>query len=182
MVPLHSIPTPSTYFQVNHPTGVTNGFSISNATDADRWHFYTYTTNDLYMYFNNLAIGGFDDVTGNYTAISDRNLKANISGIDNVLENVKKLEVVDYTFKHQITHEKHLGFIAQDVEPLFPQLVKKPSFEDGEESPYMLNYSGFAVIAIKAIQEQQQIIENQKSEIETLKKDVAEIKALLKLE
>jgi hypothetical protein len=135
--------------------------------------------NDLYMYFNNNSRGAFDDVTGNYTAISDRNLKSNISQIDNVLDKVKKLQVVDYTFKHQSNNEKHLGLIAQDVEPLFPQLVKKPTFENGEESPYMLNYSGFGVIAIKAIQEQQSEIEELKQQLEEQKIQLLQLKELI---
>ncbi|MBW2937804.1 tail fiber domain-containing protein [Aureisphaera sp. CAU 1614] len=172
--------TPSTSFHVNHPTGTTNGLSISNATDTDRWHFYTFSTNDLYLYFNNAARGSFDDVSGNYTALSDRNMKTNISGIETVLEKVKLLEVVDYNFINQTSPKKYLGFIAQDVEKVFPQLVKKPSHLSVEESPYMLDYSGFGTIAIKAIQEQQEIIEAQKAKIEALENDIAEIKALLK--
>ncbi|MEZ4874611.1 MAG: tail fiber domain-containing protein [Flavobacteriaceae bacterium] len=178
---------PATSLHVNHPLGATNGLSLSNATDTDRWHFYVFGSNDLYFYFNNTARGNFDDVTGNYTAVSDRNLKSNIAKIDNVLERVEKLEVVDYTFKHQSNNDRHLGLIAQDVEPLFPQLVKKPTFEQGEESPYMLNYSGFGIIAIKAIQEQQQIIENQNATIEFLiselqnqQQEIETIKNLLK--
>ncbi|MCB0456184.1 MAG: tail fiber domain-containing protein [Flavobacteriaceae bacterium] len=172
---------PATSLHINHPLGATNGLSLSNSTDTDRWHFYVFGSNDLYLYFNNIARGNFDDVTGNYTAVSDRNLKSNIAKIDNVLERVKKLEVVDYTFKHQTNNERHLGLIAQDVEPLFPQLVKKPTFEKGEESPYMLNYSGFGIIAIKAIQEQQQIIENQQSKIESLEKQLDEVLEILKI-
>ena len=165
--------TPATSFQVNHPNGITNGLSISNANDADRWHFYILpNSNIMSLYFNGTNVGSFDDVSGTYTPISDRNLKTNISQIEPVLEKVKTLEVVDYNFIDQQTSKKYIGFIAQDVEKLFPQLVKKPSNDIGEESPYMLDYSGFGTIAIKAIQEQQ-------TEIETLKQQLQEQKAEL---
>ena len=58
--------------------------------------------------------------------------------------------------------------------------------DEGNER-LMLNYAGFSVVAIKAIQEQQQIIETQQTKIETqearlsaLEKEMAEIKAMLK--
>ena len=50
--------------------------------------------------------------------------------------------------------EKIIGFLAQDVQVLFPELVKH------REDEYLgLNYDDFGVIAIKAIQEQQKIID-----------------------
>ncbi len=170
---------PSTAFHVNHPTGTSNGLSISNATDTDRWHFYTFSTNDLNLYFNNANRGAFDDVSGTYTPVSDRSLKTNINAIGNVLGKVMNLEVVDYKFKGQTTAKRYLGFIAQDVEKIFPQLVKRPEGGNGESSTYMMDYSGMGTIAIKAIQEQQRIIESQQSEIETLKNEIKAIKAML---
>ncbi|NND64309.1 MAG: hypothetical protein HKN48_14060, partial [Flavobacteriaceae bacterium] len=171
--------TPSTAFHVNHPTGVGNGLSISNANDADRWHFYTFTTNDLTLYYNNANRGAFDDVSGTYTPVSDRSLKTNILPVSSVLNKVMDLEVVDYKFKGQTTAKRYLGFIAQDVEKVFPDLVKKPESNASETSTYMLDYSGFGTLAIKAIQEQQEIIETQNSEIETLKQEIKAIKAML---
>ncbi|MEM7187273.1 MAG: tail fiber domain-containing protein, partial [Bacteroidota bacterium] len=172
--------TPSTAFHVNHPTGTTNGLSISNATDTDRWHFYTFTTNDLHLYFNNANRGSFDDVSGTYTPVSDRNLKTDIAPIGNLLDRVMQLEVVDYRFKGQIGSKRYLGFIAQDVEQQFPQVVKKPELRNGESSTYMMDYSAMGTVAIKAIQEQQKIIETQQTEIDALKEEIKAIKAMIR--
>ena len=58
-----------------------------------------------------------------------------------------------------------IGFIAQDAQKVFPETV---SHEEGEDL-MGISYSKFAVIAIKAIQEQQEQIEALKQEIEDLK-------------
>lgn len=66
--------------------------------------------------------------------------------------------------------------MAQDVLPLFPELVMA---DDNEE--YMgINYAGFGVVAIKAIQEQQVIIENQETEIRELKQRLDLLEELIK--
>lgn len=171
---------PSTVFHINHPTGTTNGLSISNASDLDRWHFYTFSTNDLSLYFNNAIRGSFDDVSGTYTAVSDRNLKKDIVPMDKVLNQVMELEVVKYRFKEQRDSQKYLGFIAQDVEKVIPDLVKAPENSADESSSYMLDYAGFGTLAIKAIQEQQSIIDSQQKQINFLLKEIENIKASIK--
>ncbi len=58
--------------------------------------------------------------------------------------------------------KKKIGFIAQEVEALFPELVK-------ENDGYLgLTYSGFGVLAIQAIKEQQAVIDSQEERINAL--------------
>ena len=93
-----------------------------------------------------------------------------------MLENVSKLEVFKYHYKDQnATAPKSIGFLAQEVQQLFPDAVKQ-----NEEGFLGINYDYFSVLAIKAIQEQQKTIKNQAREIENLKIAIAEIKTLLK--
>jgi hypothetical protein len=157
---------------INHPNGAaTEGFVISNATDADEWRlFQQWNSNTLAFMFNNVNVGNFDDVSGVYTAVSDRNLKKNITPTQTVLEKVQQLNIVDYNFKLQQDGQKYTGLIAQDVEQIFPNLVVPPN---DEQDNYTMDYSGFGVLAIKAIQEQQE-------KIESLEREIAEIKTLLK--
>jgi hypothetical protein len=64
-----------------------------------------------------------------------------------------------------------IGFIAQEVEPLFPEVVSKQEIEDPNsemKEVYGMDYSGMSVIAIKAIQEQQKLIEQLTKRIEEL--------------
>ncbi len=168
--------TPSTSLHVNHPTGITNGLSISNSGDADRWHFYCWSSNSLYLYFNNTQMGSFNSVSGVYTALSDRRYKNSVEELPSVLDQVDQLEPVTYRFNHQDASDdtKYLGFIAQDVEKVFPSLVEQTKSNDPSESEgslsdiYTLDYSGFGVIAIKAIQELRKENEDLKRRIQAL--------------
>jgi len=54
----------------------------------------------------------------------------------------------------------------------------QPSNE--EQEYYTLDYSGFAVLAIKAIQEQQEIIKKQQNKIDELEKRLKAIEERLK--
>ena len=59
---------------------------------------------------------------------------------------------------------KQIGVIAQELESVFPSLVKTD--DEGIKS---VKYSIFVPILIKAVQEQQEQIESLKSEIANLK-------------
>ena len=76
-----------------------------------------------------------------------------------------------------------LGFLAQDVQGLFPELVGQSPARDGGESYLSLNYAGFGILAVKAIQEQQQQIESLKNENSALRQQMESLEArLLRLE
>ncbi|MFN3329287.1 MAG: tail fiber domain-containing protein, partial [Fervidobacterium pennivorans] len=60
---------------------------------------------------------------------------------------------------------RQIGFIAQDVEKVFPELV----FEDSEGIK-SLDYSKFTPVLLQAIKEQQQQIEKLQQENEELKR------------
>jgi hypothetical protein len=79
---------------------------------------------------------------------SDLRLKKDISNLPPILDSVLKLRPVKYRLKERPETEMPvIGFIAQEVKPLFPESV---GF-DG--SYYSLAYSDFGVYAIRAIQE-----------------------------
>ncbi|HRV84152.1 MAG TPA: tail fiber domain-containing protein [Saprospiraceae bacterium] len=117
---------------------------------------------------------GFISATnGAYMQGSDMRLKLNIQPIKTVLDNVNKLKVMEYHYAHQASHSKSTGFIAQDVLPLFPGLVGYSAADD----LYGVDYAGFSVIAIKAIQEQQILIEGQQKKIENLEERLKKLEA-----
>ncbi len=106
---------------------------------------------------------------GNYFNSSDKKLKENINGLQKVLPSVLQLNPVTYNYINiKNAKTKNIGFIAQDVESYFPELVSMVSDNKGAELKG-INYSGFGVIAIKAIQEQQKIIDDLQSQINELK-------------
>jgi hypothetical protein len=85
-----------------------------------------------------------------YTTRSDFNLKDDIFDLKYGLNDVLKLQPVEYTYKSN--GSKQLGFIAQDIGTILPEVV---SFEESMS----VNYQAIIPILTKAIQEQQAQIE-----------------------
>jgi len=127
---------------------------------------------------NNPYVAGYFATTGEYYSISDRRLKTNITDLGSVLDKVNQLEPSSFQFKNNKEYTKTIGFIAQDVEQLFPELVDI-SAGSGYDDLQTLHYDGFGVLAIKAIQEQQVIIGEQASKIASLEERLSEIESLL---
>lgn len=94
---------------------------------------------------------------------SDERLKDNIWAIDNPLEKILKLNGVSFNWKN--SGDKGIGLVAQDMENVFPELVKTDSVS-GMKS---VEYGNLVAPLIEAIKEQQKMIENQQKEIEALK-------------
>jgi hypothetical protein len=149
-----------------------------NDTDND-WEFYC-TSAALALYFNGSYRGQFDGTTGAYTSVSDRKLKTDIQSMGSVLDKVMALQPSRYEFLDQNpTHRKSLGFIAQDVQPLFPELVYEAKEKERGVDLLTLDYAGFGIVAIKAIQEQQKVIESQQAQIKTLEERLSRLEQLL---
>ena len=66
-------------------------------------------------------------------------------------------------YKMKINDEDQLGFIAQEMEQIIPEVV---SGEDGSKG---LAYGHLVPVLVKAIQEQQALIETLQAEVEVLK-------------
>ena len=94
---------------------------------------------------------------------SDRKLKENIKSLENgTLEKVLQLNPVRFTLKDDAEKKEKIGFIAQEVEALYPEYVMVSVDNDGEETRY-LDYSQMVSILCKAIQELKQEVEELKS-------------------
>ena len=122
-----------------------------------------------------IRVAYVENGTGNYIITSDRSFKKNITSITSVLEKITELRPVSYHYNSMKDNEqKAVGFVAQEVEAIFPEIVRQS--EDGMKA---LSYSDFAVLSVKAIQEQQEIIESQDKEIKELKDRLDKIEKLL---
>ncbi|MEZ4942607.1 MAG: tail fiber domain-containing protein [Saprospiraceae bacterium] len=141
-------------------TDLSGGLMIENALGGF-WEFRSNAATGGLILFNNTlgqVPAGFFAPNGVYTP-SDRRLKKDVAGLSAVLDKIIRLEPVRYHYNPESAESKtSLGFIAQDVEAIFPELVGTSTGDDGIQ--YLaLNYAGFSVLAIKAIQEQQKQIE-----------------------
>ena len=95
-------------------------------------------------------------MTASTTTASDRRIKENIQEHDpqETHTNVMKLKGVDYNLIADENKSKNTGFVAQEVEEVFPQFVKEDS--DGMKS---VNYSQMTAVLLSALQHQNSLIE-----------------------
>ena len=115
---------------------------------------------------------------------SDRRLKENIVKEDNMLDRIMQLDVVNYDFIDEKKKEhKEFGFIAQEVEPLFPSLVSEQDDDRYDFKVKSIGYSSFGVVALGGIKELKlqtdAEIASLKQEVETLKSEMVVLKASL---
>src|SRR5262249_27095845 len=96
---------------------------------------------------------------GSWSTPSDQRLKTEITPAAGLLDKALALRPVEFYVKNQDCArdpDKHVGLIAQEVQPLFPSLVHASN-----DDLLTLNYDRIGVVAIGAIQEQQRIIRDQ---------------------
>jgi len=112
---------------------------------------------------------------------SDQRWKTNIKPIQNALDNVLKIQGVTYNWKVDEYPDKHfskdeqIGFIAQEIEKIYPQVVLTD--KDGYKS---IDYSKLTPILVEAIKEQQKIIQELQAENAQIKAENTQTKSEVK--
>jgi hypothetical protein len=128
---------------------------------------------------DNVIINGDFTVNGNssgtspWTNSSDRRLKDNIETISNALDKIAQMRGVTYTWRDNREEGNRLGFIAQEVAPVLPEVVNTK-----DKDHLTMQYAPITAVLVEAIKEQQQIIEKQQAEIDALKAQNAKINQL----
>jgi hypothetical protein len=164
------------------PNGGANQFLVCSDSTVDRLRI--------------ASNGNVTNTNGAYGSISDAKLKENITDASPKLEDLLKVKVRNYNLIGEET--KQIGVIAQELEEVFPAMIdESEDFEEvevpvlDEEGNEVLNeegevvstkekqptgtttksvkYSVFVPMLIKAIQEQQEIINEMRAEIDSLK-------------
>jgi len=107
---------------------------------------------------------------GTIGTASDKRLKENISQTKYGLNSLLRLNPVDYTLK--ASGNNQIGFIAQELMEIIPEAVsgKEGDLEKGEI--LSVSYSTLIPVLTKAIQQQQEQIEEQNTLIEALIKRI----------
>ena len=116
--------------------------------------------------------GDVKNLNNTYGQISDERLKENIKDATPKLDDLMKVKVKNFNF---IGHElKQIGVVAQELEEVFPGLVKEdvqPEDSLGEGGVFKsVKYSILVPILVKAMQEQQVMIEDLKRRVDNLEK------------
>lgn len=136
------------------------GLRLRDPNDVSRFVDYNRHANgfSFTMYGANYHNSGTRTVTydgdNNWDFSSDRRLKKDIEDAEPMLERALKIPVRRYRWNDEDERAKHkLGVIAQEVQPLFPDLVGQHADREGGEPVLTVGYSDFGLIAIKALQE-----------------------------
>lgn len=153
-----------------------------NSTIISEWRTNWLTNNNPVIRFH--SDGSITNINNSYSGWSDIRLKENIVNTGPKLQDLLKVRVVNYNLKGLASTDKHIGVIAQELETIFPSLVSenKPSLEDIKngktESFKSVKYSCFTLMLIKALQEEQEIINKLDTRILTLNEEYNSIKDL----
>jgi hypothetical protein len=125
-----------------------------------------------YLFEGRAATGSFQyGIRGNGTvATSDARRKKNIEPARSYLQDICSIPIVKYNWKSDDDGApKELGWLAQDVEKVFPNMVV--THYDGpndDQEVLLLKKEVFVPMLMKCIQEQQQMIEELKAKVAAL--------------
>jgi hypothetical protein len=155
---------------------VTNGDGYANSSNIQWWTW----ANSISMSRDVGRIDHFGrnyNSSGTYAAYSDIKLKENIETARDYLDDVCQLRVVKYSLKseHQAEADK-LGFIAQEVEQIFPNLVNeievKERDAEGNETSNMIKTVKTSILIPMLVKCVQQI----KSQLDQITQEFNEYK------
>ena len=163
-------------------TGSGMGFQVANhAANQGQFNIGTsaYQTEKTISLYSNAvsayrfyvtAGGEIAAVNTTITSLSDERLKENIRDLDDGLDKVMELKPRKFDWKEgqgkNIANDR--GFISQEFETVFPDMVGEWDDETQEEKYKTINPNIIPTL-VKAIQEQQTQIEALQAEINTLK-------------
>lgn len=113
---------------------------------------------------------------------SDARYKKDIAPLNNALSDLMNLQGVKYNWRTDEFAEMHfpdkreIGFIAQEMEKVFPEIVN--TTPTGYKS---IDYGKLTAVLVESIKDQQAIIEKLQAENSSVKSDVDKLKAEMEL-
>ena len=120
-----------------------------------------------------LDVSGSIEYTGSLTQVSDKRLKKNFKPIDSALSDILKVDTYTYNKIHDQPEKREYGVIAQELQKIFPDMVKTVDQEKGHLG---VSYVQLVPVLIKALQEQQYLISEQESKIQELSSELTDLK------
>ncbi len=149
----------------------TNGVSYWQIPNNEETLYVWDSSNQTYRFKVN-GSGTVFATNTTISSISDERLKENIKDLDVGLDAIMALRPRKYDWKVQSGNSgKNVrGFIAQEVETIFPDLIDEWKNKDDNENAitYKSLRQDFIPILVKAIQELNQKVENQQQTINSL--------------
>ncbi|RMG22952.1 MAG: hypothetical protein D6730_15475 [Bacteroidetes bacterium] len=153
---------PAARFEIEQTANaVGGGMRINGFSSTNYWDVFYDTRTDLQFAYRGTSKASIDAGTGAYNQLSDRHLKRDIRPMEAVLPQLMKLKPSTYFYRDESQHTRRsVGFIAQEVAEVFPDRVYRTG------NHLSLAYDEFSVLAVKAIQEQQQLITKQEKRLQ----------------
>lgn len=158
--PSGTLSAPSISFRAQLNTGFLYD-SINNAVELSM------SNNRMFRFNSSGNFYAIGDVVSYSTSLSDIKLKKNIYQIQDGLSKVIALNGVEYD--RIINDEHHVGFIAQDVEKIIPEVVVETENLEDDSKYKAIRYNELIPYLVEAIKEQQLQINDLKKEIEFLR-------------
>ena len=90
-------------------------------------------------------------------------LKENIVDASSQLDTIKNIQIREFDWKSNSHHE--LGLIAQEINTIIPDVVREGGDNEAEH-PWSVDYGKLTPYIIKALQEQQTIIDDLKARLD----------------
>jgi hypothetical protein len=153
-------------FYAKASDGEVSGCQAGSTNSATQWNTYS-TGAGAYRFY--VGMGGTIFATSIViTAISDERLKENVRDIDTGLNSIMALKPRRFDWKEGKGQDKKnaAGFIAQEFEQVFPECVSlSKAGADGIEYKN-INHETLIPTLVKAMQEQQAIIESLKARLD----------------
>ena len=145
-------------------------FSTATKTAGTDWmHFYGTSDANTVANIKIFGNGNIQNANNSYGSISDSKLKENIVDASPKLADLMQVKVRNYNLIGSTT--KQIGVVAQELETVFPAMVDESHDRDAENNVLetttkSVKYSVFVPMLIKAMQEQQAIIESLKARLD----------------
>jgi len=132
----------------------------------------------------NVGIGTLPITATAFNVSSSRRVKKNISALEYGLDDLLKIKPVKYQYNFEKSGLYTIGFIAEEVSEVIPEVVshqneehKVVSREEGK--PVSMDYSKMSAVLVNAVKEQHSKVQELKSNNEALKKRLARIEEAL---
>lgn len=153
-----------------------NKLYVDNSSTASPLIYGDFAADSLVIN-GDLGVQGNITYVGTITDISDRRLKEDFDTLKQVMHLVNRLNAYSYHMKDDIQKQREYGLIAQEVQKVFPEMVK---VIDEEKGYIGVNYLQLVAILIEGLKEQQRLILNLEEKQSLTDERLNELKAQVK--
>ncbi|MDC7996455.1 tail fiber domain-containing protein [Gilvibacter sediminis] len=162
-------------------------YNRSSSTNADglaiRINNTSVSTSNFFIAFYSSGSTIRGRVTGNglggllYSTTSDARLKTNFKNVEGALAMISRMNPQWYEYKNHLGHQE-MGFLAQELQKVYPNAVAGSPDSDPETEPMMVDYAKITPILTAGIKELNEKVQALEAENAQLKAQLNQYAAL----